>query len=89
MVRLNDAEMAAVMDACRSLPVEERDGFLRLLAAELGKHHDLCRAIQESQQRHSHDPRPDMDTVPSETGAQGGCCKNDRAASRGGNRAQT
>jgi hypothetical protein len=56
MVRLDDAEMAAVMDACRSLPVEERDGFLRLLAAELGKHHDLARAIRENQQRPSQEP---------------------------------
>ena len=56
MVRLNDAEMAAVMDACRFLPVEERDGFLRLLATELGKHHDLGRAIRETQQRLIEEP---------------------------------
>jgi hypothetical protein len=40
----------AVLAAARPLPVEERDGFLRALAAELGQHRDLCRAIRETQQ---------------------------------------
>jgi hypothetical protein len=52
VVRLTDDELALVMAACRPLPVEERDGFLRLLAAELAKHRDLCRTISETQQKH-------------------------------------
>jgi hypothetical protein len=56
VVCLTDDEMAAVMDACRPLPVEDRDGFLRLLAVEFGKHRDLCRAIREMQQKHFREP---------------------------------
>ena len=51
MVRLNDAELALVMTAARALHVEERDGFLRLLATELARHRDIYRAIRETQQR--------------------------------------
>jgi hypothetical protein len=50
VVRLTDAELELVIDACRPLPVEARDSFLRLLAAELRKHRDLCRAVRETQE---------------------------------------
>jgi hypothetical protein len=56
MVCLTDAELVLVMAACRPLPVEERDSFLRLLAVELARHHDLGRAIREIHQRHSQEP---------------------------------
>jgi hypothetical protein len=52
MVCLTDDELALVMAACRPLPVEERDSFLRLLAVELGKHRVLFHAIHETQQKH-------------------------------------
>jgi len=56
MVCLTDAELELVMTAAWPLSVEERDGFLRLLAAELGKHRDVCRAIRETQQKHFREP---------------------------------
>jgi hypothetical protein len=45
MVRLTDDELALMMDAARPLPIEERDGFRRTLAAELERR-DLASAIR-------------------------------------------
>jgi hypothetical protein len=56
MVCLTDDELALEMAACRPLPVEERDSFLRLLAAELAKHRDLRHAIHETQQTYFREP---------------------------------
>jgi hypothetical protein len=56
MVSLTDAELALVMAACRPLPVEERDSFLRLLAVELGKYRELRHAIHETQQKYFQEP---------------------------------
>ena len=41
MIALDDAAMAAVLDAARPLAVRDRDPFLRALAQELAKHGDI------------------------------------------------
>jgi hypothetical protein len=52
-IRLTDSELDAVMAACRPLPVERRDDFLKAVAAELdgrelgpGLVHRICGEVQ-------------------------------------------
>ena len=55
LLALNDEELAALMDGARPLPPQDRDKFLRDVAAELAKHpeelgldvvHRLVRDVQ-------------------------------------------
>jgi hypothetical protein len=55
-ISLTDAELTAVMDAARPIPVGRRDAFLQELAVELSKltivgAGNLHRAIAETQRR--------------------------------------